>query len=119
MVSKERHKPTMTKVKDVLRTINQIENRLHLLEIKAAEQNELLIDISLDGNLICAMERQIRNCTDSAYYNIGKRIKEKACKARDKYDNFIVLDVIKLQLEIKEIKDKLNLKIVEEEVGSE
>jgi hypothetical protein len=66
----------MTKVKDVLRTINQIENRLHLLEIKA-------------------------------------------CKARDKYDNFIVLDVIKLELEIKEIKDKLNLKIVEEEVGSE
>ncbi len=43
----------------------------------------------------------------------------KACKARDKYDNFIVLDVIKLELEIKEIKDKLNLKIVEEEVGSE
>lgn len=45
----------MTKVKDVLRTINQIENRLHLLEIKA-------------------------------------------CKARDKYDDFIVLNVIKLEL---------------------
>lgn len=119
MIPKERYKPTMTKVKDVLRTINQIEQRLELLEIKAAEQNELLIDISLEGNLICAMERQIRNCSESAYYNIGKRIKEKACKARDKYDDFILLDIIKLEIEIKELKDKLNIKIVEEEAESE